>query len=191
MARKSESSLEVLYLKYADAVRAKLRRRGIEGVDLDELVQDVFCIAARRYKKIPKDDEGARRWLLDTARKHSANWHRLYRHTYEQFGQEAEEAIRNTSAEPEDPAAYFIRRDLVRRALSKIRPEDADILARHDLDGESLQELARWLGITKSGAHVRLQGARERLRLQVDRLSRGSSFWPRGAGGRAHSIVEG
>jgi RNA polymerase sigma-70 factor, ECF subfamily len=171
-------SVHDLYVKYAEAVRAKLRRRGIEGVDLDELVQDVFCIAARRHKKIPKDNEGARRWLLDTARKHSANWHRLYRHIYETFDNEQ---IKRVPAPPEDTEGYLMVRDLVRQTMLRLDPIDREILARHDIDGESLQEISRWLGMTKSGAHVRLQGARERLRSQIERLGRGNSFGPREA----------
>ncbi|UQA62935.1 RNA polymerase sigma factor [Polyangium aurulentum] len=161
--------LHQLFEKYVDAVRTKLRRLGLEGPDLEDMVQTVYAVAGRRVAKIPKDDEGSRRWLLDAARKHAANWHRLYRHTYETFDFEA---IDRATSEPDDPEQYLELRDLVRRTGMRLDPVDREILLRHDLDGESLQEIARWLGLTKSGAHVRLTQARDRFATAFDQVQR-------------------
>ena len=133
------------------------------------MVQTVYAVANRRVATIPKDDEGSRRWLLDAARKHAANWHRLYRHTYETFDFEA---IDRATSEPENPETYLELRDLVRRTGMRLDPVDREILLRHDLDGESLQEIARWLGLTKSGAHVRLTQARDRFATAFEHVQR-------------------
>ncbi|UQA57130.1 RNA polymerase sigma factor [Polyangium aurulentum] len=158
--------VEALYKAHAEDVLAKLRRLGIEGPALDDLLQDVFVVAWRRQAKIPKDAADARRWLLDSARKHAANFHRLYRHKYEESEPDAIEAA---VAEPVDPEAHAELANLVWSALRELACEDAELLWRHEVVGESLTELAVWLGLTKSGAHVRLEQAKERLRLQVAR----------------------
>jgi RNA polymerase sigma-70 factor (ECF subfamily) len=159
--------IAALYKAHAAAVLAKLRRLGIEESALHDLLQDVFVVAWRRQAKIPKDAAGARRWLFDSARKHAANFHRLHRHKYEEFNPDAIEAA---VAEPEDPEAHAELANLVWSALREFACEDAELLWRHEVVGESLTELAAWLGLTKSGAHVRLERAKERLRVQAARL---------------------
>jgi RNA polymerase sigma factor (sigma-70 family) len=164
--------VEALYKAHAKGVLAKLRRLGIEGPALEDVLQDVFVVAWRRYAKIPKDSAGARRWLLDSARKHAANFHRLHRHKYEELNPDAIEAA---VAEPADPEAHAERGNLVRRALRELAGEDAELLWRHEVVGESLTEFAVWLDLTKSGAHVRLGQAKKRFRVQVARLNTSSS----------------
>jgi len=78
-------------------------------------------------------------------------------------------AVTSAIAEPEDPKEDFAERDLVRRAFGAIEREDAELLRRHAVDGASSRELAAWLGMSKIGAHVRLEIARERLRARLER----------------------
>lgn len=151
-----------LFDAHQRAVKATLRRLGVADAALDDLVQNVFVVAHRRVAKLPKDAEGARRWILDTARKHAANWHRLYRHHYEVLG--CDELVSETPAEPTDPEAQLEFRDLVWRALDKLDDDDRRALVGHHLGGETLSELGALLGLTKSGAHARLQAAEDRFR---------------------------
>ena len=161
-----------LYNLYAKAVRKKLQRRGIEGPDLDDAVQDVFLIALWRYSKLPKNIHDARRWLLLTARRWAANWHRLHRHTYEEVV--AREVLLGVAAQPDDPENDIADRELIRLALMQLDPINLDVLRRHAIEGESLQVIADWLGLTKSGAHVRLEHARARFVAHLDLLRRAS-----------------
>ena len=158
--------IEALYKAHAAAVLAKLRRLGIEGSALDDLLQDVFVVAWRRQAKIPKDAADARRWLLDSARKHAANFHRLHRHKYEELDPHAIEAA---VAEPEDPEAHLVVCDLIHNALGELDELTRESLVRHHVVGESLDELRARVGLTKSGAHARLQAAEERMRALVHR----------------------
>jgi len=158
--------VEALYKAHAAAVLAKLRRLGIEGPALHDLLQDVFVVAWRRYAKIPKDAADARRWLLDSARKHAANFHRLHRHKYEELDPHAIEVAR---AEPEDPEAQAELSNLVWSVLRELDEPVRESLVRHHVVGESLEELGARLGLTKSGVHARLQAAEERMRALVPR----------------------
>jgi RNA polymerase sigma factor (sigma-70 family) len=134
----------------AEKVRACLRRHGIRGTAINDLCQEVFVVAYLRKIEITDG------WLCETARKLAANYRRLYRHEFEVLDTGAvEEAI----VEPMEPEL----RESVRRALDELDPVDAELLVRHVLGGESLTKLARKLGLTKSGAHVRLARARRRF----------------------------
>jgi RNA polymerase sigma-70 factor (ECF subfamily) len=135
---------------------------GVAAVEVDDLAQNVFFVAQRRLARLPKDAEGARRWILDTVRKHAANWHRLYRHKYELLGWD--EVEMEVAAEPADPEAHLALRDGVRRALNELDESERRILVLYHLNGESLAELGELLGVSKSSAHVRLQAAEDRFR---------------------------
>jgi len=134
---------------HAKHVRECLRRHGVRGAAIDDLAQEVLVIAFQR--KI-----AARAALRATARKVAANYRRLYRHRFEVIDQDAVYAAIVEPMEPE------LRAD-VRRALDALDPIDAQILVLHALEGLSLAELARELGLAKSGARVRLERARRRF----------------------------
>lgn len=161
---KTMLSLRELHDAYGDAVLARLRHSGIVGPTLEDLCQEVFIVAFRKATEMPQQAENARRWLIAVARKVAANWHRLRRHKYESSDMRA---VASALAAPEDPEEDFAVRDLVRRAFGKLERDDAEILWRHVVEGVTLKELATWLGTSKSGAHLRLQIARERLRVQI------------------------
>jgi RNA polymerase sigma-70 factor (ECF subfamily) len=158
-----------LYREHHKAVRSTFRRLGVDGAEADDLVQNVFVVAQRRIAKLPKDAEGAKRWLLDTARKHAANWHRLFRHQYEVLGWDEPLDEIEVAAEPANPEAHLALRDLVRRAIGKLAKHDREILVRHLVEGESLEELAKQFSRSKSGAHVRVERAAARVRMLVSR----------------------
>ncbi|UQA57029.1 RNA polymerase sigma factor [Polyangium aurulentum] len=156
-----------LFREHRKAVRSALRRSGVAAVEVDDLVQNVFVVAQRRIAKLPKDAEDAKRWLLDAARKHAANWHRLYRHKYEVLGWDEFEM--EVAAEPADPEAYLALRDGVWRALDELDESERWILISYHLGGETLQACGAKLGLTKSGSYMRLQAAKERMRELVRR----------------------
>ncbi|UQA55549.1 RNA polymerase sigma factor [Polyangium aurulentum] len=156
-----------LFREHRKAMKAALRRLSIDGVDADDLVQNIFYVAHQRSAKLPQDAEGVKRWLLDVARKHAANWHRLSRHQCEVLGRH--ELVIGAAADPADPEAHLALRDIIGRALGKLDEDERRILMLHHMGGATMQELGELLGLTKSGAHVRLRTAEERMRKMVRR----------------------
>jgi RNA polymerase sigma-70 factor (ECF subfamily) len=167
--KRRDDRVGALFIKHRKGVKAILRRLGVDGPEVDDLVQNVFLVAQRRIARLSKDADDADRWILDVARKQAANWRRLYRHHYEVLG--GDELVAEAVAEPEDPEAQLALRDLVRRALGALDESERQILLRHHVNGESLAELGERLGLTKAGAHVRVQQAEERFvrRYQANR----------------------
>lgn len=156
-----------LFTAHREEVTSTLDRLGVAAVELDDLVQNVFVVALRRIAKIPTNAEGARRWVLDVARKQAANWRRLRRHRYEVLG--GDDVIAKVAAEPIDPEAFLARRDVVWRALDKLDDDERRVLVRYHLGGATLSEIGELIGLTKSGAHARLQTAENRFRELLSR----------------------
>lgn len=159
--------IQRLFGRYEEAVRNKLRRCGLEGPDLEELLQAVFCIAHRRADVVPLDYPGARRWLLDVARKEAANWRKRFRHKFEMLDPHA---IETAVSQPEDTEELRATISLVHQTTALLSPEDQEILLRHDAAGETLKEIAKRLGLSKSGAHLRLTQARARFIEKLEML---------------------
>lgn len=152
--------VQELHDLFQGEVRERLAGLGVRGEDVEELVQVVFSIANRRLAVIPRNNEAARRWLMEVVRKQVSNYRNLYRHAHEVLDPEAiEEAI----AFPEDPEAHYATIALVQAAARLMPAQEREILLRHDVDGEPLREIAAWLGLKKSGAHVRVKLARKRF----------------------------
>jgi len=165
----SDDRVRSLFTAHREDVTSVLRRLGIAAVEVDDLVQNVFVVAQRRGASLPKHAEGAKRWILDVARKHAANWHRLYRHRYEVLG--LHDVITRAAAEPIDPEAFLALREVVWRALEKLDDDERRVLVGHHLGGETMAELGDLLGLTRSGAHARLQAAEGRFRELVRRYA--------------------
>jgi RNA polymerase sigma-70 factor, ECF subfamily len=158
-----------LYREHGSAICALLVRLGVDESEIEDLAQDVFLVAAQMPQEVPTDPRTAKRWLCDVTRKLTANWRRLYRHEYEEFDLEDWPDV---MAEPADPMEHNALCDLVRRTLCRLPPQDHEILVRHHLDGESYKELGVIFGLTKSGAHVRVEHAAEQFRRRLYRLGR-------------------
>ncbi|UQA61839.1 hypothetical protein E8A73_015750 [Polyangium aurulentum] len=145
-----------------------LRHLCDDEATVDDLLQNVFVSAHRKRAKVPSDPTLAKGWLLNAARKQAANWRRLFRHVYEVLDPVA---VMEAVAEPADPEAHAALCDFVRRALSKLDEVEREILVRYHVVGETCDELGGGLGLTRSGAHARLQAAEERMRAVVRRYS--------------------
>ncbi len=158
------SRVEALYRAHAKAVRAELRRRGVGDASAEDLVQEVFLVVHRRHAEIPAEPNIAKQWLLESAKKHAANWRRLFRHRYEKLDMAA---VANAVAEPRDPEAHAALCDLVCRAFRKLAPPERELIARHHLCGESFSELAGQLCLSRSAVHVRCRRVEECMRREM------------------------
>lgn len=56
-------------------VRNALRRRGIRGSDLDDLLQVVFIVAFENFDKIPANSEEQGAWFAEIVKRRAFDWH--------------------------------------------------------------------------------------------------------------------
>lgn len=154
-----------------DYVHRSLRRLGVPDRDLEDLCHDVF-VAFHRGLDHFDPSRPIRPWLFGIAFRVASDHRRRARHRYEQQGMEADAADGLLDARPnaEERVAEGQQRALVRAALATLDLDRRAVLVMHDLDGQTMPEIAEALGVPLNTAYSRLRLAREQFAKAVRRL---------------------
>jgi RNA polymerase sigma-70 factor (ECF subfamily) len=141
-----------------------LRRLGVAERDREDLAHEVFF---RVHERLAAYDptRPARPWLCAFAVRVAAEHRRRAQERYEQLGG-ADDVAGLAMA----PAGAAETKDLVDRALDAIDLDKRAVLLLHDVDGESVPDIARGLGIPEGTVYSRLRAARAELTAAVRRL---------------------
>lgn len=129
-------------------------RRRASGPDVEDLVADVFTVAWRRLDDIPSDNALA--WLYGVAHRTLAN----QRRARDRRGRLVQRMAEQAPGEVAPPTGATRVLD----ALSRLRPEDQEILRLAAWEELTTSEIAVTLGCTPNAAALRLSRARARLR---------------------------
>ncbi|MFO0934187.1 MAG: sigma-70 family RNA polymerase sigma factor [Planctomycetota bacterium] len=141
-----------------------LRRRVRSAADADDVLQTAFANALKR-DRWPRDRTRVVAWfyrvlrraLLDHVRREDARARGIARRaSTAKLGAETEDALRSTVCA------------CVAGLLPTLRPEQADLLRRVELDGDAVSTVARTLGITPGNAAVRVHRARRALAARLE-----------------------
>lgn len=150
-------------------VSARLR----EPQGVDEVMQEVaLAVVAQRAPLL--DPARVVGWLYKLAVRQALMYRRKAGRGRALVGRCAE--VRPTSDEASDPSplAWLLhdeRREIVRKALDRLPPRDADLLALKHGEGWSARELADRLGLGVPAVEARLSRARKRLRMELAELA--------------------
>jgi RNA polymerase sigma-70 factor (ECF subfamily) len=137
--------------------------------DAEEILQSAFVRSLQKANEI-RDSENAVAWfyrllrnaVVDYYRSNSANLRSL--ETFARHLSESDEYV--------DPAVERVICECVGELVAVLKPEDADLITRVDLQGADVTSVADSLGITPGNARVRLHRARAALRHEVERTCR-------------------
>jgi RNA polymerase sigma-70 factor (ECF subfamily) len=122
-------------------------------------VQEAF-VAALTTSALPRgDDVGA--WLRAITVRKALDWLRKSARRHEQPLPEPGEG--QEPAVPSDYPAATVEVLTVRTGLARLKPADRAVLVLADLEGRSMQEVARVLGVTRVAVKLRASRARRRL----------------------------
>jgi len=147
------------------AVWRYARRRCATSADADDVVAETFAVAWRRRADVPWDGS-ARLWLLGTARRVLANQRR---------SQVRQDRLRLRAAGVVPPFAAPAEAEAeaeggeLWQALSRLSPDDRDLLIMRAWDELPVQDMAVLLGCTPNAASLRLHKARRRLAAALGR----------------------
>ena len=153
-----------------DRHRARVLRHlvaiGVEPVDAEDLLAIVFLELWRKRSSVRFVDGSVLPWLIVVARNASRNAARSrirYRALLERLPE---------PPSPLDPAEAFgdldaSRVQQVREVLAEARSVDRDLLALTVLEGFSVVEAARVVGMNEGAARMRLSRLRSRLRAET------------------------
>ncbi|HZM41022.1 MAG TPA: sigma-70 family RNA polymerase sigma factor [Acidimicrobiales bacterium] len=143
------------------------RRRCTTSADADDVAGETFAVAWRRRADVPPDGGDARLWLLGTARRVLANQRRSQGRQHRLHVRVASVA-RPVPAEARDGSALW-------DALSRLTPEERDLLIMRAWDELPVTEMAVLLGCTPNAVSLRLRKARRRLADALDRTESAGS----------------
>jgi RNA polymerase sigma factor (sigma-70 family) len=145
-------------------VLAYLARRVDPPGDAADVLAEVFATAWRRVLDLPAGDGEAAAWLFGIARGTLANHWRgqTRRHALaDRLRAQLEQRLRESPPPADDALA-------VRNALSRLTPDDRELLTLVAWDGLRADEAAAVLEISAAAARQRLVRARRRLRAELD-----------------------
>lgn len=170
---------ERLYADHYGAIAQYALRRTQSGDDAVDVVGETFLTAWRRLGDVPPGEE-ARLWLYAVARRVLANLHRGAARR-ERLATRLRETFAQTAAPPPS------ERDEVRAALSRLSPDDRELLSLTGWEGLTPAEIAKVLGCSRGAVRVRLHRARRRLAGEL--VEEGVDVGRYGA--RAEALAEG
>jgi RNA polymerase sigma-70 factor, ECF subfamily len=152
--RPGHAAFQSVYASEFLYVWNSVRSLGIPEADLPDLTHDVFVQALR---SLPEYDPSRplRPWLFGIALRLVANFRRLERHQREVLGSSAEAIDPGRGAAEALQAAEDQR--LIQSILNGMKLNLRVVFIMHELNGHSVPEIARALGIGLPTAYTRLR----------------------------------
>jgi len=162
----NETAFRALYEEHFDYVWFTLRRHGVRERDLEDLTHDVFVACARAWDRYDPS-RPLRPWLHGIAFRVASDHRRRGRIANEVPVGEVLGAIEGPTALEAVEAGE--RRRLILDCLQVLSDDQRLVFVRHELEGESVVEIARTLNIGENTAYSRLRLARRRFTEAVRR----------------------
>jgi RNA polymerase sigma-70 factor, ECF subfamily len=170
---RTEERFRALVEKDSEFVWRSLRRLGVRHADVDDAVQEVFVVAARRMGNIVSGRERA--FLFGIAARVASTRRRTARRRPEdgELG-----LIETFSDEPGPDELSELRqaRPLLQQILDSMNDDCRSVFILAELEELSTREIGEALGIPQGTASSRLRSARETFHAAVRRLAAQNAF---------------
>lgn len=161
---------------YAPVIYRTARRLGLQAADADDVVQEVLSAVARSVTGwLERDDRGAfRAWLFRIARNLSIDF--LTRRKHRPWGVGGDDADKQFDEieAARDISSHFdeeVQREIFMRASAVVRSRVNDAtwqaFRRTAVLGESVEDVAADLGISKGGVYIARSRVMKRLQSVV------------------------
>jgi RNA polymerase sigma-70 factor, ECF subfamily len=177
-----ELDVAVLFEAYSAFVWRALKRHAVAERHLEDACQEVFLVAHRRRDEFEGRSQ-VRSWLYGIAVRVALGFKRKARRTRETLDEQppepAQEATQPDDLERKQLAA------LVEAALKELPEPKREVFALYEIEGMTMADVARTLGVPENTALYRLYGAREQVKAYVERRLRPRRA-PRLAAGGGH-----
>jgi RNA polymerase sigma-70 factor (ECF subfamily) len=177
-ARRAEGAVagrfEHLVEQHLDAIYRTARRLGVREVDIDDLVQEVLVVMARRLDDIEVDKERA--FALGTTARVAAGFRRKAHRRLEALVPEVDDEPSRTGglaarppASGEERLLYAEALDVLRIGLAAMTEPQRVTFVLFELEELRASEIANELGIAEAAVVSRLHRARAVLRRVCER----------------------
>jgi RNA polymerase sigma-70 factor (ECF subfamily) len=156
------------YREYFRFVWRTVRRLGIEGVLIDDVVQEVFLVVHRRLG----DFEGRssyKTWLYGIIRRIVADQRRTARRKPAHPADHELDAVKSPSHGPDACAEHAERVRLLHRLLAELDESRREVFILADLEGLTTLEIAEALGSNPNTIGSRIRAARREFEAALGR----------------------
>ena len=161
LRRRDPRGFDLAYATYAARVRGFLVRLTRNRDVADDLLQHTFMRLAEQGPEL-RPDSDLRAWLFTVARNAHVSHARRVRPGV------ADGVLEALSSPPPDVEARLLLGD-VEGALSRLRPQDREVLLLVGVEGFEHEQVAAMLGIEAAALRQRLARARSRLLVELER----------------------
>jgi RNA polymerase sigma-70 factor (ECF subfamily) len=154
-------------------LRTVLAARGVERDSLDEVLQDVAAAACRGAQQLSARDRMGP-WLYRIAVVQTLQYRRRAGRRRRLVERYVGSGVARDEAVDYDPLAWLLAEEtqqLVRQAIARLAPRDAELLLLKYTEDWSYRDLAERLGMSVSAVEARLHRARGRLRAALASLA--------------------
>jgi RNA polymerase sigma-70 factor (ECF subfamily) len=160
--------LLALYADHADSARALASRLLYDRSEAEDVVHDVFLTLWRRPKCFDPERGTARAWLLTVVRNRSMD-HLRRRFPREDIADLAERLADPSSPDILEELEAATRRDLLWRLVDTLPPDQARVIRRAYINGQTQQEIADATGLPLGTVKSRIRLGLEKLRCAIRR----------------------
>jgi RNA polymerase sigma-70 factor (ECF subfamily) len=171
----AEQRFRTLFEQSSRPLLSYALRRVRQPADASDVVAETFVVAWRRIDEVPSGDD-ARFWLFGVARRLLANQQRGELRRSNLAGRLSHLLHAHVVVDQTGPADT---RQVVETAMSRLDPDDRELLRLASWEGLSAAEIAVAFSIPPATARTRLHRARGRFRVQIEALG-----WDEATGGR-------
>ncbi len=164
--RAKDSSCFQSFEAELDYLRRTLRRLGVRNGDVEDLLQEVFLVLDRNWKKFDAT-RPLRPYLFGISFRVVAGY---FRKSRREISQPVEEFAHDPQPGPEEALESARARTLVLAALGRVPLERRAVLVLHDIDDVPMSEIAGSLAIPLFTGYSRLRRARVEFEAAVRTL---------------------
>jgi RNA polymerase sigma-70 factor (ECF subfamily) len=154
-------------------LRTVLAARGIDRASLDDAMQNVYAAAIAGMSRL-KDRQRVGPWLYRIAVVEALQYRRRTGRRRRLQDRYAGSGAAPSEWSDNDPLTWLLAEEaqqLVRQALTRLSPRDAEILLLKYTEDWSYRQLADHLGVSTSAVEARLHRARGRMRSELAALA--------------------
>jgi RNA polymerase sigma-70 factor, ECF subfamily len=164
-----DARLRRVVAAHFDPMWRLLRRLGVPSRDLDDAVQEVIMVLARRLPEVPPASE--RSFVLGTACRIASTFRRAIRRRREADHEPTDE-LQDDAESPEALLEQRRARAMLDTVLAKLVPEFRAVFVLYELERFTLAEIADTLGLPQGTVASRLRRGRAQFQDEVKRLER-------------------
>lgn len=168
----SAAAFRALFEAESTFVWNLLRRFGVPQRDLEDVAHDVFLTVYRRLADYDRS-RPVRPWLFGIAFRVAMRYRDLARHRREVSGETDDP--QDLAPRPDEQLIAREARALLGRALDTLDFERRAVFVLHDIEGQTMPDIAEALAIPLNTAYSRLRLARGEVKTAVRALATGAS----------------